>query len=157
MADEVTLRPAREDDIELHRIWAATEAGNIAEQKSLAKAGFTREGIQRGVGAQNSRSEPCAFQALTKPDDGGRRPRDWASVRMLRGGFCGVPGCGEVEQGHGVVVGGAGFGGVDAEALAGCALQLHALEGEGDRADVGVVEGLVLVRGGAASDVVAFP
>ena len=33
---------------------------------------------------------------------------------------------------------------------------MHALEVEGDGADVGVVEGLLL-RGGAAGDVVAFP
>lgn len=31
----------------VHRIWAGTEAGNIAEQKALEKAGFTREGITR--------------------------------------------------------------------------------------------------------------
>jgi hypothetical protein len=49
-----------------------------------------------------------------------------------------------------------GFGGIDAEELAGGAFQLHALEAEGDRADVRVVEGLFL-RGGAPGDVVAFP
>lgn len=34
----------------VHRIWAATETENIAEQKALEKAGFTREGVQRGIG-----------------------------------------------------------------------------------------------------------
>jgi RimJ/RimL family protein N-acetyltransferase len=34
----------------VHRIVAATEVGNIAEQKVLEKAGFTREGVSRGVG-----------------------------------------------------------------------------------------------------------
>lgn len=33
-----------------HRIEASTEDGNIAEQKALEKAGFTREGVQRGIG-----------------------------------------------------------------------------------------------------------
>ena len=33
-----------------HRIWAATDADNLAEQKALEKAGFTREGVMRGVG-----------------------------------------------------------------------------------------------------------
>lgn len=32
-----------------HRIWAWIETGNIAEQKALEKAGFTREGITRGA------------------------------------------------------------------------------------------------------------
>jgi hypothetical protein len=63
---------------------------------------------------------------------------------------------GHVEQDHRVVVGGAGLGDVCAEALAGGAFQLHALEAEGDGADVGMVEGLLL-RSGAPGDVVAFP
>jgi RimJ/RimL family protein N-acetyltransferase len=33
-----------------HRIEASTEVGNVAEQKALEKAGFTREGVQRGIG-----------------------------------------------------------------------------------------------------------
>lgn len=33
-----------------HRIEASTETGNIAEQRALEKAGFTREGIRRGIG-----------------------------------------------------------------------------------------------------------
>ena len=33
----------------IHRIEAATEAGNIAEQKALERAGFTREGVLRGI------------------------------------------------------------------------------------------------------------
>jgi RimJ/RimL family protein N-acetyltransferase len=33
-----------------YRIEAGTEVSNIAEQKALAKAGFTREGISRGIG-----------------------------------------------------------------------------------------------------------
>jgi RimJ/RimL family protein N-acetyltransferase len=34
----------------VHRIEAATEVDNLAEQKALAKAGFTREGVMRGCG-----------------------------------------------------------------------------------------------------------
>src|SRR6266567_2788049 len=33
-----------------HRIEAATEVGNVAEQRALEKAGFTREGVLRGSG-----------------------------------------------------------------------------------------------------------
>ena len=32
-----------------HRIWAWIEVGNIAEQRALEKAGFTREGITRAT------------------------------------------------------------------------------------------------------------
>lgn len=34
----------------VHRIWAGTEVDNIAEQRALEKAGFTREGITRATG-----------------------------------------------------------------------------------------------------------
>jgi RimJ/RimL family protein N-acetyltransferase len=34
----------------VHRIEAVTETGNLAEQRALEKAGFTREGVLRGVG-----------------------------------------------------------------------------------------------------------
>lgn len=34
----------------VHRVQAATEAGNLAEQRALEKAGFTREGTMRGIG-----------------------------------------------------------------------------------------------------------
>lgn len=34
----------------VHRIEATTEVGNTAEQRALEKAGFTREGVMRGVG-----------------------------------------------------------------------------------------------------------
>jgi RimJ/RimL family protein N-acetyltransferase len=34
----------------VHRIEAATEVDNIAEQRTLEKAGFTREGVMRGIG-----------------------------------------------------------------------------------------------------------
>ncbi len=34
----------------VHRIEAETEVDNIAEQRALEKAGFTREGVMRGIG-----------------------------------------------------------------------------------------------------------
>jgi|SRR5579859_769607 len=34
----------------VQRIEAATEAGNVAEQRALEKAGFTREGVHRATG-----------------------------------------------------------------------------------------------------------
>ena len=34
----------------VHRIEAATETGNLAEQRALEKAGFIREGVLRGIG-----------------------------------------------------------------------------------------------------------
>jgi RimJ/RimL family protein N-acetyltransferase len=34
----------------VHRIEAVTDAGNFAEQKVLDRAGFTREGVVRGMG-----------------------------------------------------------------------------------------------------------
>jgi RimJ/RimL family protein N-acetyltransferase len=37
----------------VHRIAASTEAGNRAEQRALEKAGFTREGVMRGIGWRN--------------------------------------------------------------------------------------------------------
>ncbi len=34
----------------VHRITAATEVANIAERRALEKAGFTEEGVSRGIG-----------------------------------------------------------------------------------------------------------
>jgi RimJ/RimL family protein N-acetyltransferase len=34
----------------VHRVWAATDVDNLAEQRALEKAGFTREGVARGAG-----------------------------------------------------------------------------------------------------------
>ncbi len=60
----------------VHRIEAATEAGNIAEQRALEKAGFTREGLLRGIGWRDGawrdgvwfsvlRTDPAGLPALT--------------------------------------------------------------------------------------------
>ncbi|HEX2141510.1 MAG TPA: GNAT family protein [Candidatus Limnocylindria bacterium] len=37
------------DNSDLNRVEASTDVENVAEQRSLEKAGFTREGIQRGA------------------------------------------------------------------------------------------------------------
>ena len=34
---------------QVNRLEASTELDNVAEQRSLEKAGFTREGVQRGA------------------------------------------------------------------------------------------------------------
>jgi RimJ/RimL family protein N-acetyltransferase len=39
----------------VNRVEAVTEAGNIAEQRALEKAGFTREGVLRGGGFRDGR------------------------------------------------------------------------------------------------------
>jgi RimJ/RimL family protein N-acetyltransferase len=39
----------------VNRIEACTETGNIAEQRALEKAGFTREGVQRGLAFRDGR------------------------------------------------------------------------------------------------------
>ncbi|MER6816417.1 GNAT family protein [Spirillospora sp. NPDC000708] len=38
-----------------HRVQAETEVDNIAEQRALEKAGFTREGVMRGYGFRDGR------------------------------------------------------------------------------------------------------
>ncbi len=40
---------------QVNRIEAGTEIGNLAEQRALEKAGFTREGVLRGAGFQGGR------------------------------------------------------------------------------------------------------
>ena len=47
MGDLVTLRPVTHTQV--NRIEATTEITNVAEQRALEKAGFTREGILRGT------------------------------------------------------------------------------------------------------------
>jgi RimJ/RimL family protein N-acetyltransferase len=39
----------------VNRVQAATNIGNLAEQRALEKAGFTREGVLRGISFQNGR------------------------------------------------------------------------------------------------------
>lgn len=39
----------------MHRIEAGTDVGNLAEQRALEKAGFTREGVLRGHSFRSGR------------------------------------------------------------------------------------------------------
>jgi RimJ/RimL family protein N-acetyltransferase len=52
----------------VHRLEAATEAGNIAEQKALEKAGFTREGVLRGTGWRNGAWRDAVIYGLLRTD-----------------------------------------------------------------------------------------
>jgi RimJ/RimL family protein N-acetyltransferase len=52
----------------VHRIWAATEAGNQAEQRALEKAGFTREGVQRGAGWRDGQYRDGVIYSLLRTD-----------------------------------------------------------------------------------------
>jgi len=52
----------------VHRIWAGTEVGNIAEQKALEKAGFTREGVTRGTGWRDGAWRDGVIYSLLRID-----------------------------------------------------------------------------------------
>jgi len=51
-----------------HRIWAGTEVENIAEQKSLEKAGFMREGISRATGWRDGAWRDGVIYSLLRTD-----------------------------------------------------------------------------------------
>lgn len=55
----------------VHRIEAATEAGNTAEQRSLEKAGFTREGVMRGVFWRDGAWRDGVLYSLLRTDQPG--------------------------------------------------------------------------------------
>jgi RimJ/RimL family protein N-acetyltransferase len=52
----------------VHRIWAGTEVDNIAEQRALEKAGFTREGILRGTGWRDGAWRDGVIYSLLRTD-----------------------------------------------------------------------------------------
>jgi RimJ/RimL family protein N-acetyltransferase len=52
----------------VHRIWAATEADNMAERKSLEKVGFTREGVLRGIGWRDGAWRDGVLYSLLRTD-----------------------------------------------------------------------------------------
>ena len=52
----------------VHRIWAATEVDNVAEQKALEKAGFTREGVARGGGWRDGAWRDGVTYSLLRTD-----------------------------------------------------------------------------------------
>ncbi|MEV5012697.1 GNAT family protein [Streptomyces sp. NPDC056159] len=51
-----------------HRIEADTEVENIAEQRALEKAGFTREGVMRGIGWRDGAWRDCVTYSLLRTD-----------------------------------------------------------------------------------------
>jgi RimJ/RimL family protein N-acetyltransferase len=52
----------------VHRIEAGTEVGNIAEQRALEKAGFTREGVMRGIGWRDGAWRDGVTYSLLRTD-----------------------------------------------------------------------------------------
>jgi RimJ/RimL family protein N-acetyltransferase len=52
----------------VHRIWAGTEVGNLAEQRALEKAGFTREGVHRGIGWRDGAWRDGVVYGLLRTD-----------------------------------------------------------------------------------------
>ena len=55
----------------VHRIEAATEVGNIAEQRALEKAGFTREGLLRGIGWRDGAWRDGVWFSVLRTDPAG--------------------------------------------------------------------------------------
>jgi RimJ/RimL family protein N-acetyltransferase len=55
----------------VHRIEAATEAANLAEQRVLEKAGFTREGVMRGVFWRDGAWRDGVMYSLLRTDQRG--------------------------------------------------------------------------------------
>jgi RimJ/RimL family protein N-acetyltransferase len=51
-----------------HRIFAGTDVDNIAEQKALERAGFTREGVARGTGWRNGAWRDGVIYSLLRTD-----------------------------------------------------------------------------------------
>jgi RimJ/RimL family protein N-acetyltransferase len=54
-----------------YRIEAATETGNVAEQRALEKAGFTREGVLRGVGWRDGAHRDGVWYSMLRTDQPG--------------------------------------------------------------------------------------
>ena len=50
------------------RIEAATEVGNVAEQRALEKAGFTREGVLRGTGWRDGAYRDGVWYSMLRTD-----------------------------------------------------------------------------------------
>jgi RimJ/RimL family protein N-acetyltransferase len=58
-----------------HRIQATTETGNVAEQRALERAGFTREGVLRGVGWRDGEWRDGLMYSILRTDP------SWAALR----------------------------------------------------------------------------
>jgi RimJ/RimL family protein N-acetyltransferase len=52
----------------VHRLEAGTEVGNIAEQRALEKAGYTREGVARGIGWRDGAWRDGVIYSLLRTD-----------------------------------------------------------------------------------------
>jgi RimJ/RimL family protein N-acetyltransferase len=52
----------------VQRIEASTEAGNVAEQRALEKAGFTREGVLRAVGWRDGAYRDGVWYSMLRTD-----------------------------------------------------------------------------------------
>lgn len=52
----------------VHRIWAGTEADNVAEQKALEKAGFVREGVTRATGWRDGAWRDGVIYSMLRTD-----------------------------------------------------------------------------------------
>jgi len=52
----------------VHRIWAGTDGENRAEQRALEKAGFTREGVLRGIGWRDGAWRDGVIYGLLRTD-----------------------------------------------------------------------------------------
>ena len=55
----------------VQRIEAATEVGNVAEQRALEKAGFTREGVLRRAGWRDGAYRDGVWYSMLRTDQGG--------------------------------------------------------------------------------------
>jgi RimJ/RimL family protein N-acetyltransferase len=55
----------------VQRIEAATETGNVAEQRALEKAGFTREGVHRSVGWRDGAYRDGVWYSMLRTDQPG--------------------------------------------------------------------------------------
>jgi RimJ/RimL family protein N-acetyltransferase len=53
----------------VHRIDASTEAGNVAEQRSLEKVGFQREGVVRAAGYRNGQWVDGVLYGILRDDE----------------------------------------------------------------------------------------
>ncbi|MFA1543697.1 GNAT family N-acetyltransferase [Actinomadura monticuli] len=52
----------------VHRIQAETDVDNVAEQRALEKAGFTREGVMRGYSFLGGRYHDEVLYSVLRPD-----------------------------------------------------------------------------------------
>jgi RimJ/RimL family protein N-acetyltransferase len=55
----------------VQRIEAATEVGNVAEQRALEKAGFTREGVHRSTGWRDGACRDGVWYSMLRTDQPG--------------------------------------------------------------------------------------